>query len=92
LDLKQTKTWESAMAKFLVQNLSSKNIKLNIEPWADLEVLAPKGKAVFEYIEPAEIEFFVLDDNKAGVTVISDHIKVLTNGGEKTFRPPSGNW
>jgi hypothetical protein len=44
------------MAKFLVQNLSNRVIRLGIEPWADLEVLAPKAQVTFEYTEPAEIE------------------------------------
>ena len=47
---------EKQMAKFLVENLSDRVIGLGIEPWADLEVLAPKARVTFEYTEPAEIE------------------------------------
>lgn len=45
------------MPKFLVENLTDKSVKLGIEPWADLEILAPNGRVEFEYQEPAEISF-----------------------------------
>lgn len=80
------------MPKFLVENLTDKSINLGIEPWADLEVLAPNARAEFEYKEPAEIVFSLMKDGTASVSIVSDHIKVLANGGEKTFRPPKGDW
>ena len=75
------------MPKFFVENLTDKTIKLGIEPWADLEVLAPNGKAEFEYEEPAEVYFSLLNDDTASVSIVSDRIKVSANGGEKTFTP-----
>ena len=75
------------MPKFLVQNLSDRPVRLAIEPWADLEVMAPNGKAEFEYDEPADIVFGVSNDG-AFVDIFSAHIKVTANGGEKIFTPP----
>jgi hypothetical protein len=75
------------MPKFLVQNLSDRPVRLAIEPWADLEVMAPNGRVEFEYNEPAEIAFALSNDG-AIVDIFSDHIKVTANGGEKTFMPP----
>jgi hypothetical protein len=74
------------MAKFLVENLTDKPLELAIEPWADLEILAPKARAVFEYEEPAELEFAIMQDGSALVAIVSGYIKVSANGGEKTFR------
>jgi len=84
------------MPKFYVQNLSDKAIKLTIEPWADLELLAPQATATFEYVEPAEIGFAMLPDDKVGVRrvcvdIVSDHIKVLANDHEKTFGAAPGD-
>jgi hypothetical protein len=67
-------------------------IRLGIEPWADLEVLAPKAQVTFEYTEPAEIEFTVLANDRVGVSIVSNEIKVLANCREKIFRPPPGDW
>jgi hypothetical protein len=80
------------MAKFLVQNLSDRVIRLGIEPWADLEVLAPNAQVTFEYTEPAEIEFTVLSNDRVGVSIVSDEIKVMADGREKIFRPPPADW
>jgi hypothetical protein len=80
------------MPKFLVENLSAKSVSLGIEPWADLEVLAPGARAEFEYEEPAEIAFSLQDNDEACVSIVSDRIKVVANGGEKTFIPPKGDW
>jgi hypothetical protein len=79
------------MPKFLVQNLTEQPLRVGIEPWADLEILAPGAKAEFDCEEPAEIEFAVLGDDRVSVSVVSDRIRVLANGGEKTFKPPN-NW
>ena len=76
------------MPKFTVQNLTDKPLRLAIEPWADLEILSPRAIAEFECDEPAELEFAVRNDGRACVTIVSDHIKVSANGGEKTFQPP----
>jgi len=83
---------ENQMAKFLVQNLSDEVVRLAIEPWADLEVLAPTAQVTFEYTEPAEIEFAVLANGRVCVSVVADMIKVMANGREKIFRPPPGDW
>jgi hypothetical protein len=80
------------MPKFLVENLTDKAVKLAIEPWADLEILEPDGRAEFEYEEPAEIAFSLTQDGGACVSIWSDLIKVLANGGEKTFVPPPGEY
>jgi hypothetical protein len=73
------------MAKFFVENLSDKPLDLGIEPWADLEILAPDARAEFEYDEPAEFSFAILQDGSAVVSIVSEYIKVSANGGEKTF-------
>jgi len=62
------------MPIFLVQNLSDKDIRLGIEPWADLEVMAPEARVTFEYVEPAEIEFAVLPEGIV-VSIVSDPYK-----------------
>jgi hypothetical protein len=71
---------ENQMAKFLVQNLSDKVVRLGIEPWADLEVLAPKALVTFDHTEPAEIEFAVLANDRVCVSVVADVIKVMADG------------
>ena len=78
------------MPKFLVENLTDKSVKLGIEPWADLEILAPNGRVEFEYQEPAEISFALTEDGGASVSLWSDRIKVTANGGEKIFKQPPG--
>ncbi len=80
------------MPKFLVSNHTDKPAKLVIEPWAALEILAPNQKAVFEYVEPADIEFVIRPDGAATVGIVSDEIKISTNGRELIFRPPPGNY
>lgn len=80
------------MAKFLVQNLTKKSVSLGIEPWADVEVLAPNAKAEFDYDEPADVEFALLSDGSASVSVVSNRVRVSANGGEKNFKPPKVNW
>jgi len=83
---------ENQMAKFLVQNLSDRVVRVGIEPWADLEVLEPKALVTFEYTEPAKIEFAVLANDRVCVSIVSDEIKVIADGREKVFRPPPGDW
>jgi hypothetical protein len=78
------------MPKFLVENLTDKPVKLGIEPWADLEILAPNGRVQFEYQEPAEISFALTEDGGASVSICSDRIEVTANGGEKIFKQPPG--
>jgi hypothetical protein len=78
------------MPKFFVENLTDRPLKVAIEPWADLEVLAPKSRADFEYQEPGNVEFSVVEGGGVCVGIMSDLIKVTANGGEKTFKPPRG--
>jgi hypothetical protein len=73
------------MVVFFVDNLSDKPLELAIEPWADLEILAPDARAEFEYEEPAELSFAIMQDGSAVVSIVSEYIKVSANGGEKTF-------
>ena len=83
------------MRKFLVENLSDQPVKVGIEPWADLEVLKPGGRVVFEYEEreePAEIEFSIVSNGEISVGIVSDVVKVTGSSGEKIFWPPSGDW
>ena len=80
------------MGKFLVQKSSDQTVRLGIEPWADLEILKPKSRALFEYEEPAEIEFSIVSNDRIIVGIFSDLIKVTGNSGEKIFRPPAGKW
>jgi hypothetical protein len=82
------------MRKFLVENLSDQPVKVGIEPWADLEVLKPGGRVVFEYEEreePAEIEFSIMSNGEIGVGIVSDVVKITGSSGEKIFRLPSGD-
>ena len=74
------------MPKFLVENLSGKDLSLGIEPWADVEVLRPDAHAEFEYEHPAEISFSVMEDGTASVYVVSENIVVAANGRKKTFK------
>jgi hypothetical protein len=78
----------AGMRKFLVENLSDQPVKVAIEPWADLEVLAPGGRVVFEYEErevPAEIEFSITGNGRIVVGIVSDLIKITGSSGEKIF-------
>ena len=77
------------MQKFLVLNLTVNSMALGIEPWADEEILEPDSRAEFEYEEPAEISFSLVEGG-AIVSIMSDYIKVSTKGGQKTFKPPQG--
>ena len=78
------------MSKFAIDNSTDKSLKLVIESWADLEILAPKGRAEFEYSEPADLLFALRQDGAIVVEIMSDNIKVTANGGEKSFKPPGG--
>ena len=83
------------MRKFIFENFSDQPVRLAIEPWADLEIVQPGGRVLFEYEEhnePAEIDFSVSNNNTVVVGIVSDLIKVTGSGGEKTFRPPRGHW
>ena len=53
------------MARFSVENMSDKAVELAIEPWADLEIIEPKGVVKFEYDEPAHVDFAVTKDGEA---------------------------
>lgn len=77
------------MRRFIVENLSDQPVRVGIEPWADLELLAPRDRVVFEYEEheqPTEIEFSIMSSDRMVVGIVSDVIKVTGKGGEKTFR------
>jgi hypothetical protein len=76
------------MPKFLVVNLTERTVRLGIEPWAGLQVLAPKARVEFDYDEPAEIVFALDGDGGASVLIMSDRVRVSGNGEEKIFRPP----
>ena len=78
------------MGKFIVQNLSDRSVKLAIEPWADMEIMEPKAKVLFEhddYEEPAEIQFAITGDGIL-VGIMSDLVKITGSSGEKIFRNP----
>jgi hypothetical protein len=68
------------MPKLFVQNLSSKTTTIGIEPWADVATLEPNERAEFEYTEPAEVGFALLDDGSATVDLVSDQIAVTVKG------------
>jgi hypothetical protein len=78
------------MPKLLVENLTDAVISVGIEPWADSVVLAPDAKAEFDYDEPAEIAFSIMDDGPS-VSIVSDRVHFSANGREKTYCPPE-NW
>jgi hypothetical protein len=81
------------MPQFLVQNLSNKVVKLGIEPWADSETLMPEERVVFEYLEPADIAFSIMNDlQKPTVSVVSEWIRISAGGREKIFRLPPGEY
>ena len=81
------KPYGAEMPKFLVENLTKQTISLGVEPWAGQVVLAPDGKVEFEYEDPAEVEFALLDDGPS-VTVVSDRVKWSANGEERTYHAP----
>ena len=78
------------MARFSVENLSDKAVELAIEPWADLEIIEPKGVVKFEYDEPAHVDFAVTKDGELAVALWSENVKVSANGKEKHFQLPEG--
>ncbi len=65
------------MPEVTVENFSDKPLKVGIEPWADLEVLAPRERVTIAYAEPAEISFSVFGDGDVGVGVMSAEVKVM---------------
>ena len=48
---------------------------LAIEPWADLVVIPPSEHADFEYDEPGDVDFCLMPDGDALVSVMSDRLK-----------------
>ena len=80
------------MPKFLVTNRSGRPLKLGVEPWAALEIIAPDERVIFEYVEPAEIEFVINTDGRATIGIVSDDIKIIGNGRERAFRMPPGDY
>jgi hypothetical protein len=63
------------MMKFLVQNHLDVDLKLAIEPWADVEIIPPGELVRFEYSEEdAEIEFAVTTEASAFVYVFSKKV------------------
>lgn len=78
------------MPKFLVHNGTDKVVKLAVEPWADVVMLAPEGRAEFEYDEPAEVELGLLPEGEAVVSVMSDRLKYSANGREEEWKDTTG--
>jgi hypothetical protein len=78
-------TVPTSMPKFLVRNHSGKDLSLGIEPCAEVEVLRPNARAEFEYEEPAHLEFVVMEDGKANVTIVGGTVVVTANGHQKTI-------
>ena len=78
------------MAGFVVGNMSDKAVELAIEPWADLEIIKPKGEVKFEYDEPAHVEFAVMKEGELAVHIWSENVKISANGKEKHFQLPEG--
>ena len=77
------------MRKFYVKNLSDQSVRVAIEPWAELEILAPDDRILFEceeHDEPAEIGFAVMSTDRIVVDVVSDVVKITSKSGEKLFR------
>jgi hypothetical protein len=73
------------VGKFLVENLTYKPVVLAIEPWADMEVLAPNEKVHFEYDEPGELQVAAMSDGSISVAIISDRVRVSAKDRERTF-------
>jgi hypothetical protein len=73
------------MPKVCIVNGTDKAVKLAIEPWADVVVLAPREQADFEYDEPGDVEFCLRPDGGAAVSVMSDRLKYSANGREETW-------
>jgi hypothetical protein len=64
-------------------------VRVAIEPWAELEILAPNDRILFECEErdePAEIGFAVMGTDRVVVDVVSDVVKFTGKSGEKIFR------
>ena len=78
------------MPKFLVQNGTDKLVKLAVEPWADVVMLAPKARADFEYDEPGEVEFGLRPEGGAVVWVMSDRLKYSANGRVEEWKDATG--
>jgi hypothetical protein len=78
------------MPKFLVENLSTRLVTVGIEPWADADELQPNERVEFEYTEPADVAFSVLDQNTVGVSIMSDSVGVCSVKGRRLYEmPPS---
>ena len=78
------------MPKFSVLNRTNKAVNLAIEPWADLVVISPNGHADFDYDEPGEVEFGLMPDGEALVSVMSDRLRYFVNGREEEWKDKTG--
>jgi hypothetical protein len=78
------------MGRFTVSNASDKAVELALEPWADVETMQPLGEVMFEYDEPAHIDFAVVKDGELAVSIWSENVEVSANGKEKHFQLPDG--
>jgi hypothetical protein len=77
---------EGPVRKFLVQNLSEQPVRVNTEPWADQEILAPEGRMIFEYEEPAEVALVISKNNRVVVDIASDLLIIKGPSGERFYR------
>jgi hypothetical protein len=75
------------MPKFCVQNLTDKDVSIGIEPWADVEILKPRGKMEIDYDEPAELGFALLRDEKGTIDIVSGRVIVSANGKDRKIYP-----
>jgi len=74
--------------KCLVENATGKPLEVAIEPWAQLEVLQPGGRATVECDGDDEIEFSVESDGSVCVGVKGAWVRIVANGAEKSYGSP----
>ncbi|HEX4860188.1 MAG TPA: hypothetical protein VFV07_03060 [Rhizomicrobium sp.] len=77
------------MPKILVENLSERRIRLDIEPWADEEELAPREKVEFEYEEPAEVVVSFLGTDEPAISISSNVVYISAKGEQRAHRMPA---
>lgn len=78
------------MPKFLIHNGTDTVVKLAVEPWADVVILAPEARAEFEYDEPAEVALSLLPESEAAVSVMSDRLKYSASGRVEEWKDTTG--
>jgi hypothetical protein len=78
------------MAKFYFQNHQGTDVELAIEPWAMSKVVPAGAIVEFEVNDspPPELEFCITEEGQPYVYVISERVRICTEGEVQEFTSP----